>query len=192
MDRRRLALVPLCLLALLSAGCLRLHAKTTPELPPLDVPAPPPRSIDTAESEPLPGTVVDAPISAPAPPARPRPTTPATRDAGRSEPPKPEPAAGPDIAPPEPPKATAGTTLQTTPPEREAELEKTIRELLGRAAANLNRVDYRRLNADARLQYDQAKRFAEQAEEAVHAKNLVYAHNLADKAATLAAQLAGR
>jgi hypothetical protein len=53
-------------------------------------------------------------------------------------------------------------------------------------------VDYNRLNADARTQYDQAKRFASQADEALKARNLVFASYLADKAAALAAQLAGR
>ena len=56
----------------------------------------------------------------------------------------------------------------------------------------LNRIDYRALNADARTQYDTAKRFVTQAEEALRAKNLVFARNLADKAAALAAQLAGK
>ena len=48
------------------------------------------------------------------------------------------------------------------------------------------------LNADAQTQYDTAKRFIRQAEDALRAKNLVFAKNLADKAAALAAQLAGR
>jgi hypothetical protein len=37
-----------------------------------------------------------------------------------------------------------------------------------------------------------AKRLINQAEEAVRAKNLVFASNLADKAAALAAELSGR
>ena len=41
-------------------------------------------------------------------------------------------------------------------------------------------------------QYDTAKRFAVQAEESLQARNLVFASNLADKAAALAAQLLGR
>jgi hypothetical protein len=53
-------------------------------------------------------------------------------------------------------------------------------------------VDYRALNADARIQYDQAKRFVRQADDAIRTKNLVFAKNLAEKAATIAAQLAGR
>ena len=37
-----------------------------------------------------------------------------------------------------------------------------------------------------------AKRFIQQADEAMRTKNLVFARNLADKAAVLAAQLGGR
>ena len=82
--------------------------------------------------------------------------------------------------------------MQTAPPTAESALAKTIRATLSRANADLTRVDYRRLNVDARQQYDTAKRFIRQADDAVRAKNLVFAKNLADKAATLAAQLAGQ
>ena len=60
---------------------------------------------------------------------------------------------------------------------------------MARAGGDLNRIDYRALNADARTQYDTAKRFIQQAEEAIRAKNLPFAKNLADKAAVLATQL---
>jgi hypothetical protein len=53
-------------------------------------------------------------------------------------------------------------------------------------------VDYGRLNADARAQYDQSKRFMEQAQQALRDRNFVFAATLADKAATLAAGLSGR
>jgi hypothetical protein len=67
-----------------------------------------------------------------------------------------------------------------------------VRILIAQAMNDLNRVDYQALNAGARNQYDTAKRFATQAEEALRARNLVFANNLADKAAALAAQLLGR
>jgi len=63
---------------------------------------------------------------------------------------------------------------------------------MSRASGELNRIDYRTLNADARMQYDTAKRFIQQADDAMKAKNIVYARSLADKAAAIAAQLAGR
>ena len=74
--------------------------------------------------------------------------------------------------------------LQLTPSD--------VSTALQRANADLNRVDYRALNADARTQYDTAKRFVRQADDAIRTKNLVFAKNLAEKAATIAAQLAGR
>jgi uncharacterized protein (DUF885 family) len=78
------------------------------------------------------------------------------------------------------------------PTTAEGEAERTIRAALQRANNDLSRVDYRALNSDARNQYDTAKRIMRQADDAIRAKNLVYAKTLADKAASLAAQLAGR
>jgi hypothetical protein len=67
-----------------------------------------------------------------------------------------------------------------------------VRDTLARAARDLSRVDYGRLSADARAQYDQSKRFTQQAEQALKDRNFVFAATLADKAATLAAGLTGR
>jgi len=75
---------------------------------------------------------------------------------------------------------------------RPGPVERRIRGLLLEATVNLNRIDYGRLNADAKGQYDSAKGFVRQAEDALRTKNLVFASYLADKAATLAAQLRGR
>ena len=57
---------------------------------------------------------------------------------------------------------------------------------------DLNRINYQNLSSDGRTQYDMAKRFVSQAEDALRAKNLPFANNLADKAASIATQLAGR
>jgi len=70
--------------------------------------------------------------------------------------------------------------------------ERGVRDLLARAARNLGRVSYVRLSADGKDQYDQSKRFSEQAEEALRARNVVFAATLAEKAATLAAELLAR
>lgn len=71
-------------------------------------------------------------------------------------------------------------------------MERRVRGLIARATSDLSRVDYQALNVDARNQYDTARRFAAQAEDALKAHNVVFANNLADKAAALAAQLSGR
>jgi hypothetical protein len=82
--------------------------------------------------------------------------------------------------------------LQTTPAVRQAQVMRTIQDTLTRASSNLNTVDYRALNNDAKTQYDQAKRFISQAQDALRERNLVFAANLAEKANTLASQLSGR
>jgi outer membrane biosynthesis protein TonB len=157
---------------------------------PLAVPPPPERDIESTDVEapppPPPEPTPEAPRTAP---PRPRPAPP--REQPRAEPPKPEP---PPTEAPKPEEAPRGTPspLQTTPATAEGELERGVRATLTRAANELNRIDYRGLNADAKIQYDTAKRFIKQADDAVRSKNLVFAKNLADKAATIADQLAGR
>ena len=108
----------------------------------------------------------------------------------RAEPPKPEPA--PEQPKPAEEVRSPATTLQTTPADREGELERRVRASLKTAGDVLNRVDYRKLNADVRLQYDTAKGFIRQAEDALKSKNLVFAQTMADKAVTLSGQLAPR
>jgi outer membrane biosynthesis protein TonB len=186
------AVLLFCLAAVALSGCTHAQAKVTPDAP-LDVPAAPPRDIEAAESEPLPPVPL---VQEPARNAPPRTRPPATREPPKPETPKPEPPK-PETPPVEPPKPVEEppkppTTLQTTPPTAEGEVERAIRAAITRANADLSRVDYRALNADARTQYDTAKRFILQADDAMHAKNLVFAKTVADKAATLAAQLASR
>jgi outer membrane biosynthesis protein TonB len=185
-----------CCLAILASalasGCVRAHAKTGPDAPPLDMPAPPPRDVGPNETEaPQPGPLVAEPARDT--PLRQRPTP---REQPRAEPPKPEPPK-PEPPPTELPKpveepARPPTILQTAPTTVEGEVERAIRATLAHATTDLNRIDYRALSADARTQYDTAKRFTQQADDAMRSKNLVFAKNLADKAAALAAQLAGR
>lgn len=172
----------LLLLAVTASGCMRARAKTLPNGPPLDVPAPPPRIVLPLEAEAPPAQPVPSPEEprrAPTP-ARPRPAAPAETPRAAEEPPRPAPV---------PP---AATTLLTTPAAGQGEVERATRATMTRASADLNRIDYRALNANARTQYDTAKRFIQQAEDALRLKNLPFAKNLADKAAVLAAQLAGQ
>jgi hypothetical protein len=181
-------LFSLLALPVLLTGCAHAQAKTTPDAP-LDMPAPPPRDVapNEAEAPPPPVTLVPEPVRSA--PARPRP---APREQPRPEPPKPD--APPSLEPAKPAEEPArpATTLQTAPATVESEQERAIRATLARATSVLNRVDYRALSADARTQYDAAKRFIQQAEEAMRTKNLVFARTIADKASVLAAQLGGR
>lgn len=185
------ALMPICVLgATLLSACAHGQAKTVVELPPLDMPAAPPRVVEATEPQ------QPAVVSLPDEPRTnlPRPATPAQRPVDQRAPDLPKPdqiATEPPRPVDEPPKTAPPTTLQTTPTQREGEVERRVRILIAQAQSDLNRVNYQALNVDARNQYDTAKRFATQAEEALRARNLVFASNLADKAAALAAQLLG-
>lgn len=176
------------LTAIMVSACGPARAKTTPDVPPLQMPAPPPRAVEPNETETLPPAPI---VEEPERRMPSRPTRPPVRpEAPRIESPRHEVTKTETAKPAEEPKQP--TTLQTTPISAEAEMERAVRGLLTRATGDLNRIDRRALNADARTQYDTAKRFVAQAEEALKSRNLVFATNLADKAATLAAQLAGR
>jgi hypothetical protein len=188
-------LYSLLAVGLLASGCAKAHAKTAPDAP-LDMPIPPPRDVEVVEVEPPPPVPLATEPARSLPPARPRPAP--TREQPRAEPKpelKPEPPK-PEPAPTDPRPAEEAphtpTTLQTAPATAETEVERAVRATMTRASGELNRIDYRGLNADARMQYDTAKRFIQQADDAMKAKNLVFARNLADKAAAIAAQLAGR
>jgi len=196
MTTRLSALMIVAVAAAFASGCARAQAaRTTPDGPPLDMPTPPPRDVETTSIEaPPPPT----PTPPPAPQEPPRAATPARPRPGPArEPARPEP---PKVEPPEPAKTPApaseepkpSSTLQTKPAGEESDVEKTIRTTLKNATSDLARVNYRTLNADARTQYDSAKGFIRQAEEALRQKNLVFAKTVADKAAVIAAQLAGR
>jgi type IV secretory pathway VirB10-like protein len=186
--RRNTAFVVTALLALSVSACAKTEARIVVTPPArLDVPPPPPRMVEPVLADLPPeeedataqAAAADAPRPAPQPPPRPR-----------AEASRPEAAAetqAPDLAKPSP-----SATLQTVPPSREGQMQRSIRVHLDTAIENLNRVDYALLGAEGRANFDQARRFIAQAEGALAAKNLVFAATVADKAATLAAQLAGR
>lgn len=174
-----------------AAGCAKAQARTAPEGPPLEMPAPPARVIAPVE-EPIASSPAEMTEPAPAPPStsrrparRPATTEPAqkseTPPAAPSEPPMPQatPTEGRPVEP--------APTLRTPGTE-----ERPIRERLTVAQSNLSRVDYSKLSTDGRSQYEQSKRFIQQAEQALKDQNFIFAQTLADKAATLAAELLGR
>jgi hypothetical protein len=176
------ALCVVLLAASLSACAAKAQVRSEIEVPLLDPPPPPPRVVaEYAEPEPLPA----APAVEPAAPAKPAPRPPRAEN-NRQEPAittTEQPAVEP-VARPSPPSLTLTPT-----PGSEAQTVTAIRELLGRAARDLSRVNAGTLNSDGRAQFDTARRFLQQAEEALKARNIVFAGRLADKAATMAAIL---
>ena len=181
MMRRVLPVWFLVLTVTLSACAAKAQVHAEPEMPLLDPPPPPPRvvAIYVPQPDPLPITPAVEPATPVRPPAR----------AARPEQ-KPE-----AITPsPEPVEAAvrpaSGPSLTMTPsPGAEAQTVSAIRDLLGRAARDLSRVNAASLNGDGRAQYDQASRFIQQAEDALKSRNVVFAGKLADKAAAMAAVL---
>ena len=193
----RLTIFAFCILQLaFSWACAKAKAADlVPDGPPLAMSAPPPRVITPAE-----GVAV-------APPSPPNPETPAPPATGatstRQPTGKPAPARvntgatdtpAAATAPPEPPPPAAPPPLEVRAVSSAAAAaeEKKVRDVMGRTTAILNKVNYQRLNGEGKKQYDQSKRFNEQADEALKEKNFVYAMQLAENAATFAAQLAGR
>ncbi len=93
--------------------------------------------------------------------------------------------------------ATPGAPAEPAPLLRtdtadDAEVARKVRETLGRANTNLNKANYNNLGAGAKGQYDTARRFIAQAEEALKGRSLTFARYLADKAETLSASLLNR
>ena len=166
-------LIAFAAVAAVLAGC-KHNPPQTPASTPLVTPPAPPRTIPT-------------PIEPPPAPVVPPPTDPPSRQPAREVPPA-TPPRTPTTAPPTTPPATSGTpVLQTTADVVEA--ERKVRAIVASASKDLARVDYRTLGSDAKNQYDTAKRFIQQADDAVKVKNFVYAQQLAEKAAALAALL---
>lgn len=173
--------LPLVLVTVSLGACAaKAQVRTDAPLPLLDPPPPPPRVVATYESEPeplpvMPAVEAAAPVRPPARPPRPDQ--------------KPEPTANtPEPVEVSPARPAPSLTL-TPSPGSETQTLAAIRDLLGRASRDLSRVNAGALNADGRSQFDTARRFIQQAEDALRARNVVFAGKLADKAATMAAIL---
>jgi len=175
------ALCVVLLAASVSACAAKAQVRNEIEVPLLDPPPPPPRVVaEYAEPDPLPA----APTVEATAPAKPAPRPP--RAEQRQEPANATPEQPPveAVVRPSPPSLTLTPT-----PGSEAQTVTAIRALLGQAARDLSRVNAGTLNSDGRAQFDTARRFIQQAEEALRARNVVFAGRLADKAATMAAIL---
>ena len=176
------ALLVVVALGVGGSACATARAANVPDGPPLDVPQPPARVLAPVE---------DTIVAGPAPEAPPPPAA-APRTPPRPAPePRPQPA--PPAATPAPPPVPAEPRdLRAAPSPTNATTERTVRDTLARATRDINRVDYGRLSADGRAQYEQSKRFSQQAEQALKERNVLFAATLADKAAQIAAELLGR
>ena len=187
---RRLAVSAFILAA--STACVTTTAQTIVERPALDVPPPPPRVITPLPVPELPPQEQPAedPNAKPSNPPKPRPQPQAnTAKNEKTEPPPVE--ATPPANPPAP--VTPPVPTLSTPPQGDANaVLKQVQDTIFRSRKALEGIDYAKLSPVRRKAYDDSKLFAQQAEDALKANNLVFAKELADKAERLAKELQGR
>lgn len=185
-------------LTLAGGGCARRPPRTAPPPPaPLEVPVVPPRVLaPVAVDEPEEPQVADEPTTTtprrttrprPRPETSPRPEQPSHDPTKLEGPPEPPPSPPAEQKPPEP-----KTVLQTPQTASDADADRRVREVLGRARRELGQVNAATLGSDARTQFETARRFIDQAEDALKARNYMFARYLADKAEALARGLTGR
>jgi outer membrane biosynthesis protein TonB len=196
--RKALLVVPaivLAMLSMLSGACASASAKgRSKDAPAMNVPPPPPRIIDPGP-EPLPEPVSDLPPVAPPPnPAPPRPgRTPSKPPEAKPSEPKPVEQPPTETPPPvAPPTGQPPAQLRTPQTADTSNAAKAVRTTIDRASSLLSSVNYGPLSDVRKRAYDDAKRFIQQAEEALKQGNLVFAQGVATKAETLARELAGR
>jgi hypothetical protein len=175
-------------LAAVMPACALLQARTGPVGPSLDTPEPPPREVVLPPADPAEAAPTPVIVPAGQAPTRPsRPAQPKTADKADTPPAVP-PAEPAPVKPAEP--AATGSSLQITADVVAA--ERRVRELLVKATRDLGQLDYRSLSQAGKTQYDAARRFVAQSEDALKASNVRFAEQLAVKAAGLAAGLRGR
>jgi histone H3/H4 len=177
--------------AILVSACATTRAATPSERPSLDIPIPPPRVIIPVPASP--GTpavepVGDLPGNTTAPPARPRPQRDRTESAKPADP-KPE-----EIKPVEPPPPPVVAPPKLTLPEAgdSVQLTAQIRDIVDRVRRTLQGIPVAPLSDALKKAHADATMFANQADEALKEKNLVFAKELAEKAERLAKELQGR
>ncbi len=187
---RTAAAVVVGLAALLGPGCAKSRPVVVAEGPALALPMPPPRVIVPAE-EPIAAAPVPPEVPAAVTPPRATARPPVRRPAAASTEAEAKPEAPPAVVEVPSPPPSEPRELRAAPAAGDASAERRVRDLLNQAARDLGRTDYRRLSTEARAQYDQSKRFSDQAEQALRERNFVFAQTLADKAAVLAAALIG-
>ena len=100
-----------------------------------------------------------------------------------------EPVTPPDPVPP--PPAQPPAQLQT-PQTADTNSVRAVRATIDRANGLLSGIDYKPLSDVRKKAYDDAKRFAQQAEGALKEGNVAFAQAVAAKAETMAKDLVGR
>ncbi len=187
------------------AGCAKQPQVAEVPPAPLEVPVVPPRLVGPVVVEEPPTPTAEVPEPAPPRQRPPRPSTakgsggqgnepvtrvePAPESSGKT----PESGAQGGSAPANTSAAAEPAPLLRTPDSADDEqVAKSVKDTLARAEANLNKLNYKALNAGAKQQYDMANRFIVQAQDALKGRRLDFARFVADKADKLSASLLNR
>jgi hypothetical protein len=184
----------LCAICATAAACASAEARGA-DSPGLVIP-PPPAHVVPITAEPVLEPVGESPTPPASGTARPPARPPAPRPATGEAKPEAKPSTTDPKADQPPPSDSAAPVVPVAPAPQLRTPESTgaeaaIHASIDRARGLLNTVDYRHLNNARRRAYDDAKTFAQQAEDALKAGNVVFAQSVATKAETLAKQLAG-
>jgi hypothetical protein len=170
--------------ALLAGACVSSPARSSVKVP-LEIPEPPPR----VAMDPVPAIVAEAPVEPERPPAVPpekaaAPKTPPAASNNASQ--APPPAQLPPVTVAEAPRTTPPPELRPAATAGKTPTAAQVRERLARTKQKLDLIAPNRLNTGKRADYDSARRFLEQAEDAVKENNLLLAESSGEKAETLA------
>ncbi len=176
---------------MLASGCAKTQAASVPDGPPLAVPAAPPRVLAPRADEPLaenppepPPATTPPPTNASQPP-RPRPRPPTTATTPVEEP-------KPAETPAPPPVTTEAPVVRPVPTQADAAADRRVRDVMRRAATDLQTVDYQKLSADGKAQYERRSASTSRPKQALKDRNYAFALTIADKAAAIATELQGR
>ena len=175
----------------LSLACASVQAKSKPaDLGGLNVPPPPPHIVAPAEVPPEPVGELP-PVSSGGSRSTTRPTS--TKPEAKAEPPA-EVSPKPESAKPAEAKADAGPPAQPRTPQTAdtSGAARAVRTTIDTARGILNGVNFGPLSNARKKAYNDAKLFLQQAEDALKDGNLAFAQGVANKAETLARELAGR
>ena len=194
--RKLLIAIPFVVVVPLLGACASASAASkSAERPALVIPLPPPHVVPLTP-EPVVEPVAEIPATpnpgTSRPPARPpasRPSGNASREEPKAGETKPAEPTQPEPAPPAAAPAVPAPQLRTA---ESTGAEGAVRAMIDRSRSLLNAVDYRFLSRARKKAYDDAKRFAQQADDALKAGNTVFAQGVASKAETLAKELAGK
>lgn len=183
-------LLGLAVLALAaSTGCATAKAKTVPDRPTLDVPAPPAKVVETTPMpETMPELVPDLPAEKP---PNSRTSKPASREPARTDP-KPEAtSSAPDTSPAPPPPVAPAPQLRTSATDT-SELAKQVQATIERARQTLNSVDTKQFPKARLAIYQNARLMLDQAQQAWSKSDFDNAKRLAEKVETTAKELGGK